>query len=108
MMRHVTPEVGNWYRDLQSGNVFEVVAWDRRQRTIEQQFIDGELGECDIENWSLLQLEEIPEPEDWRNPYEMDGEDSLDPDEPFHPDDWTSPLAMIEPEFELGLYDTEI
>ena len=42
-MRHISPAVGNWYRDLQSGNVFEVVAWDVNEQTIEAQLIDGEL-----------------------------------------------------------------
>ena len=79
MARHVSPTVGSWYRDLQSGSVFEVVAWDTGQQTIETQLIDGELSEFDVDAWSLMVLERIEEPEDWRNPYEMDGEDAIDP-----------------------------
>ena len=107
-MRSLAPKIGCWYRDLQTGNVFEVVAWDRRQQTVETQLIDGEVSECDIEVWNALPLEEIAEPEDWRNPFELDGEDALDPDEPYHPDNWSDPLSSIEPEFELGLYDSDI
>ncbi|MFT5481965.1 MAG: hypothetical protein ACI9GW_000612 [Halieaceae bacterium] len=103
MLRHISPTVGNWYRDLQSGNVFEVVAWDTAQQTIETQLIDGEISELDVEAWSLLKLESIEEPEDWRNPYEMDGEDAIDPDEPMHPETWSNPVSIIEPEYTLGL-----
>ena len=42
---------------------------------------------------------------DWRNPFELDGEESADPDLPFHPEDWSGPLNNIEPEFMNGVED---
>jgi hypothetical protein len=48
-------------------------------------------------------LVEVEEPEDWRNAYELDAEESSDPDLPFHPEDWSGPLSNIEPEFMNGV-----
>ena len=102
-MKLLAPKVGNWYKDLQTGNAFEVVAWDRQLHTVEVQHIDGEVAEYDLDSWRELMLVNIEEPEDWRNPFELDGEDHLDPDLPFHPEDWSGPLNGIEPEYMNGV-----
>ena len=102
-MKLLAPNVGTWYQDLQSGAIFEVVAWDTQSLLIETQMIDGEVGEYDIESWRELLLVSVEEPDDWRNPFELDSADSIDPDLPMHPEDWSGPLNNIEPEFMNGV-----
>ena len=41
-MKLLGPEVGAWYKDLQTGDEFEVVAWDPDKLLVETQHIDGE------------------------------------------------------------------
>lgn len=102
-MKATGPRVGGWYQDLQTGDLFEIVAWDMEKRTIETQYVDGEISEYDIESWNLLTLLPAEEPEDWRSSFELDNEDRLDPDLPFHPEDWSGPVAGIEPEYMNGV-----
>ena len=104
-MKLLGPQVGNWYKDIQTGAEFEVVAWDPEALLVEVQHIDGEITEYDLDSWKELLLIAIEEPEDWRNPFELDSEDSLDPDQPFHPEDWSGPLSQIEPEYMNGVED---
>ncbi len=100
-----TPKVGKWYRDIQQSITFEVVAIDDTAETVETQLIDGALAEYDLENWQELLLEEIPEPEDWRNAYELSSEDYLNPDDTIHPEDWSGPISMIETDIVNGVLD---
>ena len=102
-MKLLGPKVGQWYKDLQTQAEFEVVAWDPKALLVETQFIDGEVSEYDIESWKELLLVPMETPEDWRNAYELDGEESHDPDLPFHPEDWSGPLSGIEPEYMNGV-----
>ena len=44
------PSVGDWYR-LNGGELFEVVAIDDDDGTIEIQYFDGTLEEMDFEDW---------------------------------------------------------
>ena len=87
-MANPSPMVGHWYREVTENFIFEVVALDDQDATIEVQRIDGELDEFDRDSWRQLKVETIEEPEDWRNPYEISREDSLDPDQAFMPDNW--------------------
>ncbi len=102
-MKMLSPTVGGWYKDLETHELFEVVAWDAATLTIEAQFLDGEITEYDLDAWRQLKLSEAEPPEDWRGPFELDDEDNLDPDDPFHPEDWNNPLSMIEPDAMYGV-----
>ena len=104
-MKSTTPQVGNWYREIQQGLMFEVVAVDESTRTIETQLIDGAVTEFDLENWNEMLLEEIEEPEDWRNAYELSSEDYLNPDDTIYPEDWNGPISMIETDIVNGMLD---
>jgi hypothetical protein len=104
-MKMLSPVVGGWYKDLQSKALFEVVAWDPAALTIETQYLDGEVSEYDIDAWRELLLERAEAPEDWRTPFELSDEDGLDPDLPFHPEDWSNPLNSIEPDAMYGVED---
>jgi hypothetical protein len=104
-MKMLHPEVGGWYKDLQTNMLFEVVAWDPATLTIETQYLDGEVSEYDLDTWREMSLASVEPPEDWRTPYELDDDDALDPDAPFHPEDWGGPLSSIEPETMYGVED---
>ncbi len=104
-MKLLSPVVGGWYKDIQTAALFEVVAWDPTAHTIETQYVDGEVSEYDLDAWREMFLIRAEAPEDWRAGYELDDDDALDPDLPFHPEDWNNPLNFIEPEFMHGVDD---
>ncbi len=104
-MNNVNPQIGSWYKDIQQGVIFEIVAMDEDSRTIETQLIDGEVGEYDIDSWQQLLLIEVEEPEDWSSGYELSSEDAIDTDAPIHPEDWNNPLNLIETDIVNGLVD---
>ncbi|MFA7553611.1 MAG: DUF6763 family protein [Spongiibacteraceae bacterium] len=104
-MKNIFPKIGSWYKDIQQSIIFEVVAIDDDTQTIATQLLDGEVSEYDLESWHEGQLEEIEAPEDWRNAYELSSEDYLNPDDTIHPEDWNSPLNMIETDIINGILD---
>ena len=62
------PGIGDWYR-LQGGELFEVVAVDDDDGTIELQYFDGTVEEMDVDDWNAQWDEGVLEvaeaPEDW-------------------------------------------
>jgi hypothetical protein len=62
------PGIGHWYR-ASGGQLFEVVALDDDDGTIEIQYFDGTLEEMDVEAWETEwddgMLEAAQAPEDW-------------------------------------------
>lgn len=71
MPTDVDPIVGNWYRDLERDERFEVVAVDEDEGVVEVQYFEGEVEELDVDTWYEMDLEVIEAPEDWTGP--MDG-----------------------------------
>jgi hypothetical protein len=73
------PGIGDWYR-LDSGSLFEVVAYDADDGTIEIQYFDGTVEEMDVEDWEAQwedgALESAEAPEDWSGSVDVDAEDS--------------------------------
>ena len=65
MPTHDEPRVGAWY-ETEEGQVFQILAIDKRAGTTEIQDIDGGVEELDLEAWYDLQLKEVESPEDWR------------------------------------------
>lgn len=96
-----TPEIGAWYIDLQLNQHFEVVALDDNERTVEIQYVDGELSELDLETWRQMSVETAAAPEDWSASYEVSREDN-----PFEEEKFDvlkgDPLATIESEIFEG------
>lgn len=72
------PSVGEWYR-YTDGDLFEVVAVDEDEGTIEIQYFDGTIEEIDAEDWAMQwhdhQIEAAAAPEDWSGSVDMDAED---------------------------------
>lgn len=104
-MKMLAPLVGGWYKDLETQALFEVIGWDPSTLTIEMQYLDGEVAECDLDGWREMRLAKVAAPEDWRTAFELDDEDLLDPDLPYHPEDWNSPVNSIEPDAMYGVED---
>jgi hypothetical protein len=77
-MSVLPPEIGDWY-SLRGGELFEVVAIDDADGTIEVQYFDGTLEEIDIEDWktqySVGEIEQAEAPEDWSGSVDVDSED---------------------------------
>ncbi|MEM8491164.1 MAG: DUF6763 family protein [Pseudomonadota bacterium] len=99
------PKIGRWYQDLETRALFEIVAHDREESTVQVQFLDGEIADFDVETWAELQLVAAAAPEDWRTAYELDESDAVDPDAVFHPTQWVSPVTEMEPDVVVALED---
>lgn len=83
--RHIpNPEIGEWYLDRESAQEFEIVDLDEDAGLIEVQYLNGEIGEFDVEEWSELALSKIEPPEDWNAALEPveEGDAAYDPEQP--------------------------
>lgn len=65
MAYQAAPAIGIWYYNLELNNLFEVIALDEMDRTIEIQEFDGSVDEIEMDTWYLLKLEITAEPEDY-------------------------------------------
>jgi hypothetical protein len=72
------PAIGDWYR-LHGGALFEVVALDDDDGTVEIQYFDGTVEEMDIEDWDTQwddgALEAAEAPEDWTGSVDVEAGD---------------------------------
>jgi hypothetical protein len=75
------PGIGDWYR-LNGGALFEVVALDDDDGTIEIQYFDGTVEEMDIEDWQTQwhdgALEGAEPPEDWTGSVDVQDTEAAD------------------------------
>jgi hypothetical protein len=69
------PNIGDWYRKP-GGALFEVVAYDEDDGTIEIQYFDGTIEELEREDWNAQwkagTLEAGEAPEDWSGAVDVD------------------------------------
>lgn len=86
MATEVDPIVGNWYRDLDNDEAFEVIAVDEDEGVVEVQRYDGNLESYDMDEWYALDIELAEPPEEWEEELEASAEVE-DEDEEFHEDD---------------------
>ena len=89
------PGIGSWFRKP-NGNLFEVVAVDEDDGTVEIQQFDGTIGEIDMENWPQLLLVEVSAPEDWSGSVDMDPEDYVGQSASDMPNGYHDPLAFLD------------
>ena len=72
------PGIGDWYR-LSGGELFEVVALDDDEGTIDIQYFDGTVEEMDREDWEAQwedgALEAAEAPEDWSGSVDVEASD---------------------------------
>jgi len=76
-MNYPAPIVGNWYQS-RSGQLFEVVAVDDDDHTVEIQHFDGTLEEFDDDGWIALLPQDMDAPEDWTGSLDVEPEDHDD------------------------------
>jgi hypothetical protein len=89
------PLVGSWYRNP-DGSLFEVVAVDEDDATIELQHFDGTIEEVDFEAWPGLLIESVGAPEDWSGSVDMDPEDFVGTQQSDSPPTWQDPLEFLD------------
>jgi hypothetical protein len=69
------PNIGDWYRSAADG-LFEVVAYDEDDGTIEIQYFDGTIEEMERDDWNAQwkdgTLEAGEAPEDWSGSVDVD------------------------------------
>ena len=92
MGREYDPVAGQWYRDLDADETFQVLSVDEDQELIEIQHLDGEIEEIDVDAWAEMDVELSEEPEGWSGstaPAEEDEEEAEeDWDDDEDEDDW--------------------
>ncbi len=89
------PIIGNWF-GRPNGTLFEVVAIDEEDGTVEIQQFDGTIDEVEIEHWPQLLLIEISAPEDWSGSVDMDPEDYVGTSASEMPSGYHDPLEFID------------
>jgi hypothetical protein len=93
MATELEPIVGNWYRHVDKGQTFTVVAVDERNDVVEIQDFDGGLAEIELTAWPDLELEAAEAPEDWTGPVDDVETDDMDYSETdMESADWQRPL----------------
>lgn len=100
-MAKITPQLNNWYQDVEEDALFEVVAIDEEEDYIEVQYLDGEIGEFDFDIWDQMIILKAQPPEDWAAAYEIDGDGKAR----FSMANWDDPLTHIDPDSQLGVED---
>ena len=77
-MSALKPIVGEWYRGV-TNELFEVVAIDDEDETIEIQYFDGTVAEMEFDSWNEHLLDELIDPadapEDWSGAVDVEVED---------------------------------
>lgn len=73
-MAVIFPVVGDWYR-RPGGNLFEVVAVDDEDGTVDVQHFDGTVEEIDLESWPEIVIEAVEAPEDWSGSVDIETDD---------------------------------
>lgn len=94
-MTSPSPVVGDWYRRI-NGALFEVVAIDRDDGTVEVQHFDGTVEEFDLESWDEQDFEEAQPPEDWTGSVDVDPEDYESEREVTTASAWIDPLMSLD------------
>jgi len=94
-MASPSPVVGDWYRRT-NGALFEVVAIDRDDGTIEIQHFDGTVEEFELEAWLEQEFEEATAPEDWTGSVDVEPEDYEAEREVPTAIVWSDPLTSLD------------
>ena len=73
-MSEIAPVIGNWYKH-ENGEIFEVVALDTADSTVEIQYFDGTIEELDLDEWEQMEIQAAEPPEDWSGSVDVDDEE---------------------------------
>lgn len=95
MATEADPIVTTWYKHLDKGQKFQVVAVDENDYLIEIQYFDGDIEEIDIDDWYLMDLEQIESPEDISGALDVSEIDDLGNSiTDTMPSDWDAPAQV--------------
>jgi len=89
------PNIGDWYAGT-NGELFEVVAVDSDEGTIEIQYFDGTLEELDFEAWEESEYSAAQPPEDYSGALDIEKEDDGVDLERAGKNDWADPLDYLD------------
>jgi hypothetical protein len=95
MVNLYTPTIGNWYQNRRR-DVFEIVALDEAERSLEIQYFDGSIEEIDFDAWREMEVISIDQPEDWSGSLDIEKEDYGVDLELNAPNDNINPLDEVE------------
>jgi len=95
--RDFDPVAGQWYKDLEDNELFQVLSVDPDEELLEVQFENGDIEEVDLDTWHELDLELSEEPEGWSGSEDEDEED----------DDWEEDEEEDEEEDDEDDWDDE-
>ncbi len=65
MDNDIDPAIGRWYQRMEDGRLFQVVAVDDDEATVEWQDFDGGIGELSLDEWRTWDVRVTAAPEDW-------------------------------------------
>jgi hypothetical protein len=89
------PIIGDWYQKP-GRELFEVVAVDEQDGTIEIQYFDGTVEEVEFEAWSEGRFTQAEAPEDYSGSLDMDAEDAEREIERTPHREWSDPLEFLD------------
>jgi len=90
--------IGEWYKDF-IGGLFEVVAIDEEDGTIEIQHFDGTVEEVDIDIWDEVAMTQVEPPEDWSGSMDLAREDyGVDLDDGGR-EEYINPLDLLDSDY---------
>lgn len=96
MSTELAPIVGNWYRHLDKGQVFCVVAIDEDAGVVELQHFDGDIEEVELAPWYQMTLEPAEAPEDWTGPADdIERDDLPETETDMTASDWRTSLQEM-------------
>ena len=72
------PIIGDWYQKP-NGVLFEVVAIDDTDSTVEIQYFDGTIAEVEMDAWLTSGFQPAEPPEDFRGSLDMENEETAVP-----------------------------
>jgi hypothetical protein len=105
MARLLKPCIGNWYHDPEEESYFEVVAVDDHTATIEIQYLDGEIGELDIDLWFEMHPVAAQPPKNANAAFGLSCQDYGLDSESIIPEALINPINQIESELFQGFDD---
>ena len=65
MSRDYDPVPGQWYEDLETSEVFQVVSLNPDDEVLRIHWLEGETEELDLEDWTAMDVEPTAAPEGW-------------------------------------------
>jgi hypothetical protein len=63
--RDYDPVPGQWYEDLETSEVFQVVSLDPDNEVLRIHWLEGETEALDLEDWTAMDVEPTQAPEGW-------------------------------------------